>query len=215
MVDSLLRGHTKYYRKKVGGERDFLRRLAAEHQSPDALYVGCSDSRVIPEMLTQSSPGDLFVIRNVANIVPTFENADASVGAALEYAVGHLKVPHIIVCGHYGCGGVKAAVDGLEHVHGMPSLHEWLTPTETTARVVRNTLPADASAEQIWRKAVEANVLEQLEHLATYAVVAKALENDEVELHGWVYDLFSLGLYIYDDETDRFALANDLLKPQE
>jgi len=169
---------------------------------------------VVPEALTQSAPGDLFVIRNIANRVPTFEDADASVGAALEYAVGHLQVPHIIVCGHYGCGGIKAALHGLDHLHGAPSLREWLTPAESMAKVVRNTLPASTPDEQIWRKAVEANVLEQLEHLATYEVVRQALDSDKVELHGWVYDLSTLGLHIYDDDTDRFVPAEAILRQE-
>src|SRR6185503_10892646 len=126
MVAELLRGHAEFQRQYLGDEREFLQTLASKGQSPAALYIGCSDSRVVPEVLTASSPGDLFVVRNVANLVPRLEHADASVGAALEYAVGHLHVPHLIVCGHVGCGGVAAAIQGLEHVTGLPSLREWL-----------------------------------------------------------------------------------------
>ncbi|MCC7541253.1 MAG: carbonic anhydrase, partial [Deltaproteobacteria bacterium] len=111
MSKSLLEGHRFFRTSYVAGERDFLHQLASVGQSPDALYVGCSDSRVVPELLTSSAPGALFVVRNVANLVPSLTHADASVGAALEYAIGHLHVPHVIVCGHLGCGGIGALLD--------------------------------------------------------------------------------------------------------
>ena len=208
MVDSLLHGHRKFVRNKAGNAGTFLQKLASEVQSPSALYVGCSDSRVVPELLTSSAPGELFVVRNVANLVPTFENADSSVGAAIEYAVGHLRVPHVVVCGHYGCGGIHAAVDGLHHVAGMPSLFEWLstvTPAVERARV-------DAKdAEHLWRRSVEESVLTQLDNLSTYPLVAKALAEATIELHGWVYDLYSLQLYVYDPESDAFVPAHEVL----
>ena len=111
MTEALIRGHRKFRQEYANNEREFLKRLASKGQSPNALYIGCSDSRVVPELLTSSSPGEIFVLRNVANLVPVFDHPDSSVGAAIEYAVGHLQVPHIIVCGHYECGGVKAALD--------------------------------------------------------------------------------------------------------
>lgn len=119
MLENFLRGHLKYRRKVLAQERDFLRKLASEGQSPDAMYIGCSDSRVVPEQLTSSSPGEIFVIRNVANMVPPLENADASVGAALDYAVQHLRVEHLIVCGHYGCGGIKGLMTPHPHFTGI------------------------------------------------------------------------------------------------
>lgn len=189
-------------------ERRFLRSLASQGQSPDALYIGCSDSRVVPEILTNSEPGDLFVVRNVANLVPLLEHADASVGAAIEYAVGHLRVGHVIVCGHYGCGGVKATLDGLHHLHGFPSLEEWLTSVVPVAERVRAACDSD---EERWRMAVEENVEEQLQHLMSYPVVSQAIARGEVELHGWVYDLHTLRLSVYDPETDGYRSAEEVL----
>jgi carbonic anhydrase len=222
MVDSLLRGHDRFLRRKLGAERTFLRKLADENQSPAALYIGCSDSRVVPELLTSSSPGELFVVRNVGNLVPTFEHVDSSVGAAIEYAVAHLHVPHIIVCGHYGCGGVRGMLDGGSHLGHLPSLHEWLAgvaPAVARARAQLQTEhAADAEQEEssdrtenLWRRSVEENVVQQLLHLATYPAVRSQIDADLVDLHGWVYDLHSLRLSVYDSEKGSFAPADHLL----
>ena len=227
MVRQLLHGHGRFHEGALGGTIDFLRRLASDGQSPDALYVGCSDSRVVPEVLTASSPGRLFVIRNVANLVPTVDHADASVGAALDYAVVHLKVPHIIVCGHYGCGGVQAVLDGIDHLPApATSLREWLlgvVPAVERARTVgggpgsESAAPKDdppdaadpaARAAAQFRAAVEWNVLVQLSNLATFPLVAEAVASGRLELHGWVYDLYSLQLNVFDPEDGRFESAS-------
>jgi carbonic anhydrase len=206
MVAELLRGHSHFHREYIRHEGAFLRRLASEGQTPDAFFVGCSDSRVVPELLTSSVPGELFVVRNVANLVPSFEHADASVGAALEYAVGVLEVPHLVVCGHDGCGGVEAMLDGGKKLAGMASLEEWLrgvTPAVERAR--------DDDRQRWWRRAVEENVLEQLGNVTTFPLARAALERGALELHGWVYDLGSLSLRVYDAEADSFRPASELL----
>jgi carbonic anhydrase len=199
MTEEFLRGHRKFHREYVADERDFLERLASEGQSPDALYIGCSDSRVVPELLTSSSPGALFVLRNVANLVPTFDDPDSSVGAAIEYAIGHLHVPHIIVCGHYGCGGVKAALDGLDKIRELPSLFEWLSEVRTAAENLDPALESDLR----WRRAVEESVVFQLGNLPSYPAVAHALAAGTLRLHGWVYDIHTCALSVYD--VDRHA----------
>ena len=201
MTEAFLRGHRKFRSEYVAGERAFLEHLASKGQSPDALYIGCSDSRVVPELLTGSSPGALFVVRNVANLVPPFANVDSSVGAALEYAVGHLHVPHVIVCGHYGCGGVKAALEGFHDAHPLPSLVEWLSEVRHVAAKVDPDLSPDAR----WRQAVEESVVAQLGNLPTYPAVAAALAAGTLELHGWVYDLHTCSLAVYNVQTDTFV----------
>ena len=207
MSEEFLRGHRKFHREYVEGEREFLKHLASEGQSPDALYIGCSDSRVVPELLTNSSPGELFVLRNIANLVPTLDDPDSSVGAAIEYAVGHLHVPHIIVCGHYGCGGVKAALDGLDKVRELPSLFEWLSEVRQAAESVDTTL----EPELRWRRAVEESVVFQLGNLPSYPTVATALAAGNLRLHGWVYDLVTCSLSVYDVDKHAFIPATELL----
>lgn len=207
MSQSLIRGHQKFIREYAGDEKEFLLRLASEGQSPDALYIGCSDSRVVPELLTGSSPGALFVLRNIANLVPSFEHPDSSVGAAIEYAVGHLRVAHVIVCGHYGCGGVKAALDGLDKVKGLPSLYEWLSAVRAGVEA------ADPALDEPrrWARAVEESVVSQLGNLPSYPAVALALAEGRLQLHGWVYDPYSLSLSVYDAGRDAFVPAGALL----
>ncbi len=209
MVEDLLRGHHQFLQTYVADELPFLQRLASEGQSPSTLYVGCSDSRVIPELLTQTSPGELFVVRNVANLVPPLEHPDASVGAALEYAVEHLGVQHVIVCGHYGCGGVKAALEGLEPLKGMPSLYEWLGALRPLAERVAGE-PGDFDAR--WRRGVEENVVNQLRNLLSFEGVARRVRAGHLAVHGWVYDVYTADLHVYAPDPARFARARSLLE---
>ena len=208
MVDHLIRGHKAFLQKHVGDEREFLSRLAAEKQCPGALFVGCSDSRVVPELLTTSAPGSLFVVRNIANLIPPYEHPHASVGAALEYAVGQLHVPHLVVCGHYGCGGVGALIDGAEQLENSPSLRSWLQVARPGVEAARE---GKGGAEGWWRRAIEENVIVQLENAVTYPVVRDALERGELALHGWVYDLYSLELRVCDVREGAFSRAAAIL----
>ncbi len=199
-MHKLLTGHATFRREFVAGSGAFLDRLASEHQSPDALFIGCADSRVIPELLTTSAPGELFVVRNVANLVPPAARADSCVGAALEYAVQVLKVQHVVVCGHYGCGGVQAMIDGVDGAR-MPELEVWLKDAAVLNSVARETGtdPADQ-----WKRAVEENVLDQLANLPSYPCIAERLASGAMTLHGWVYDLRGQVL-VYEHSTASFV----------
>jgi carbonic anhydrase len=209
MSEDLIRGHRRFRSAHAAGAGDFLRRLAAEQQSPDALYVGCSDSRIVPELLTSSTPGQLFVIRNIANRVPPRGSAAPSVGAALEYAISRLGIRHVIVCGHDGCGGVQAALDGLHQFADLPALCAWLDDLAEPAARAR---AAGGTAEEIYRRAVEENVIRQLDHLLTFPVVDDALGRGALQLHGWVYDPRTLDLRVYDIASDRFLASDALLR---
>jgi len=206
MVKQLLQGHTQFLERYVHNEREFLQKLASEGQSPGALYVGCSDSRVIPELLTATAPGELFVVRNVANLVPPLEHQDASVGAVLEYGVDVLGVTDVIVCGHYGCGGVLAALRRLEGTEKLPSLREWLQDTVAVAERARSLYPDEASQ---WRAAVELNVLAQIEHLATFEPLRRRFEQGQLHAHAWVYDSHTCDLHVWN--AGEFRLARTLL----
>lgn len=200
-MHKLLTGHATFRREFVAGSREFLDRLASQHQSPDALFIGCADSRVVPELLTSSSPGDLFVVRNVANLVPPAARADSCVGAALEYAVQALGIRHIVVCGHYGCGGVKAMIRGVDGAR-MPELEAWLKDAAILNAAARSSAYADEQTH--WQRAVEENVLDQLANLPSYPCVKALLDAGELTLHGWVYDLRG-DLGVYDHAQQRFV----------
>jgi carbonic anhydrase len=208
MPEHLLHGYVRFRHAYFAGERKFLKRLATEGQNPSTLYIGCSDSRVIPELMTSAKPGDLFVVRNIANQAPPLENADASVGAAIDYAVAHLKVPHLVVCGHYGCGGVKAVMGGRDQLRDLPSLHEWLGGVVPAVERVRAT---GLDGEAAFRAAVEENVLLQLDRVLTYGAVQRALTAGALALHGWAYDILTSRLHVYDVEQDAFTDATKLL----
>jgi carbonic anhydrase len=203
MTEQFLRGHSQFARRYFT-EREYFSNLAKK-QAPRALYIGCSDSRVVPELLTSSGPGDLFVLRNIANHVPTLDHPDASVGAAIDYAVAHLGVPDIIVCGHTGCGGVKAALDELEGIGPQtPSLREWL---EGLLPATRKAKTAGRASEETFRAAVEENVLLALENLLTYPSVRARLDDGTVRLHGWVYDMGALTLRVFDPDREAFVAS--------
>lgn len=205
MVEELLAGHGRFRAEYATAERAFLRRLAEEGQRPSALFIGCSDSRVIPELLTDAAPGELFVVRNVANHVPTHDDPDRSIGAAIEFAVGQLGVRDVIVCGHDGCGGVKAALDGMSSIKPDSELAGWLNgllPAVARAR----TFDPDPSTQ--FRRAVEENVLEGIANLMTMPTVAASAAAGDVRLHGWVYGLHEATLRVYDAEQDEFVGAD-------
>ena len=207
MVEELLAGHGRFRAEYAAQERAFLAHLAAAGQRPSALFIGCSDSRVIPELLTSAAPGELFVVRNVANIVPAGEQQDRSIAAAIEFAVGQLGVHEVIVCGHDRCGGVMAAFDGFPGIEPDSVLAGWLRsllPAITRARA--NELDPDAQL----RLAVEENVLEGIANLVTIPAVATALRAGRLRLHGWVYDLHDATLRVYDAPQDAFVVQGDV-----
>ena len=204
MVEELLAGHGRFRAEYATAEREFLVRLAEQGQRPSALFVGCSDSRVIPELLTDAAPGELFVVRNVANHVPVHDDPDRSIGAAIEFAVGQLGVQEIIVCGHDGCGGVQAAMDGLPGIEPDSELAAWLhglLPAIARARA----FDPDPSVQ--FRRAVEENVLEGIANLMTMPAVAASVAARQLRLHGWVYGLHEATLRVYDAEQDGFVDA--------
>jgi carbonic anhydrase len=201
--------HELFQRAYAGHEREFLEDLVAHGQHPLAFYLGCSDSRVIPEVLTHAVPGELFVVRNVANLLPPVERRIVSAGAALEYAVGHLHVRHLIVCGHDLCGGVRAALDGGVDNVAYPALGEWL---EGLTPVVERTRSVPEEGGRRWRRTVEENVLEQLSNAVGYPAVARAIEAGEIALHGWVFDLETGALRVYHREAEGFVNAASLLE---
>jgi carbonic anhydrase len=203
----LLSGHAHFRSEYFAGESAYLRHLAATGQTPRAMYVGCSDSRVIPELLTSSRPGELFVVRNVGNLIPPFGHHYVSVGAAMEFAIERLGVRHLIVCGHDGCGGVRAALDGVERVADLPSLHQWLAAAVPAAERARGLGLDD---EDTFRAAVETNVLYQMDNVITYPSVERALRDNRLSLHGWVYDLAEGALRVFDVAREEFVPSDQV-----
>jgi carbonic anhydrase len=198
--DTLLQQSHEFRTAFFEKEGELLGQLARQGQRPQVMFIGCSDSRVIPERLIGARPGELFVLRNIANIIPPFGTAHESTGAALEYAVNHLKVGHVVVCGHTDCGGLKALDGHLDRL-AEPSLAAWVKfAREAQTRVDRGSVePARRH-----RAIAEQNVILQLEHAAGYPAVYKALKENRLELHGWLFDLHAPSVYAYHPDTGQF-----------
>jgi carbonic anhydrase len=180
--EKLLLENKAWALEKVQEDPDFFRRLA-NLQTPEFLWIGCSDSRVPANEITGTQPGEIFVHRNVANMVV---HTDLNLLTVLDYAVTHLKVQHIIVCGHYGCGGVKAA---MTH-HNMGIINKWLRNIKDVYRFHRELVDAVADEEAKTDLMVELNVREQVMNLAKTSIIQKAWKSDNrPNLHGWVYGL--------------------------
>jgi carbonic anhydrase len=160
----------------------FFKRLSSQ-QSPEFLWIGCSDSRVPADKITGTEPGEIFVHRNIANLVV---NTDINMLSVLQYAVEVLKVKHVIVCGHYGCGGIKAAMGN----HHFGIINHWLKNIKDVYRMHREDVDALATEEERVNKLIELNVVEQVFNLAKTSIIQTAWKNDQrPHLHGWVYGL--------------------------
>ncbi len=168
--------------------QDFAR-LAATGQDPAALFITCADSRVSPELITGAAPGDLFVCRNIGNLVPAYGEMPGGVSAVVEFAVSALHVPHIIVCGHSDCGAMQALCDPGKHdLGGMPTVKSWLRNAEAAESVVR-AIAGDLPEADMLAALVRQNVALQLQHLRTHPAVAAALARRRIRLHGWIFDI--------------------------
>ena len=181
--EKLLLENKAWAAEKVAEDPNYFDRLLG-NQTPEFLWIGCSDSRVPSNEITGTQPGELFVHRNIANLVV---NTDVNLLAVLDYAVSHLKVKHIIVCGHYGCGGIKAAAAKQDF---KPVLNMWLRNIKDVIRHHRDELESIADEEHRNNRLVELNVQEQVYNLAKTTIIQRTWKKEKrPDLHGWVYSL--------------------------
>ncbi len=180
--EKLLLENKAWAAEKLHDDPKYFQRMAVD-QTPEFLWIGCSDSRVPAEDVTGVQPGEIFVHRNIANMVV---HTDLNLLSVLEYAVNHLKVKHVIVCGHYGCGGVKAAMTQ----HNLGIINKWLRNIKDVYRIHRREINEIADVEQRTNRLVELNVMEQVMNLAKTSIVQSAWKKEQrPHLHGWVYGL--------------------------
>lgn len=181
--ERLLIENKAWAKSKLISDKDYFNRLA-HLQTPEFLWIGCSDSRVPANEITGTQPGEIFVHRNVANMVV---NTDVNLLSVLDYAVNHLKVKHVIVCGHYGCGGIKAAATKTDYKY---VLNMWLRGIKDVYRIHREELDAIDNQENRNDRLVELNVQEQVQNLAKTSIIQRAWKLEQrPDLHGWVYGL--------------------------
>ncbi len=215
-IQTLITGHEKFI-KDFNQHRSAWLRLVDEGQQPRFLWIGCSDSRIIPEQITGARPGELFVLRNIGNVVPPYGTSGDAAAAVLEFAVRDLAVEHTIVCGHTFCGGIEAALDqgsrnSTSHIARWVS---WIQPAvyQVEARGI--------AQEARWLETAKANVLQQCQNVKSYPVVGQALKEGRLTVHGWLFDLESGSLLAFDDESATWrpiisdAQSGEAARPEE
>lgn len=180
-IEKIFANNKNWIKSKIEPDENYFNNLATG-QAPDILYIGCSDSRVTAEDMMGAQPGEIFVHRNIANMVP---NNDLNVTSVINYAVNHLKVSHIVVCGHYYCGGVKAAMQSSD----LGLLNLWLDDIKDVYRLHKKELNAIASEEERYKRLVELNVEEQCINILKISEVQTALRERGLKVHGWVFDI--------------------------
>ncbi|MBC9797335.1 carbonic anhydrase [Sinomicrobium weinanense] len=201
-LTKVFENNEKWIARKLEADPDYFKNLS-KGQSPEILYIGCSDSRVTAEDLMGAQPGEVFVHRNIANMVTSI---DLNVMSVLNYAVNHLKVKHVVVCGHYFCGGVKAAMQAED----LGILNPWLRNIRDVYRLHEKELNAIADETERYNRLVELNVQEQCINLIKTAAVQKAYKERGLKVHGWVFDIHSGKLI--DLKIDFDSLLKDIMQ---
>jgi carbonic anhydrase len=210
-MQKLVQGIHHFQAHIFGPHRELFERLA-DGQHPDALFITCSDSRIVPNLITQTDPGELFVLRNAGNLIPPHGAANGGEGATIEFAVSALGVKDVIICGHSSCGAMKGLLEP-EQIRDLPSVRSWLSHAEATRQIIKDKY-RDLTNSALLTATVEENVLVQLENLRTHPAVAAGLSRGKLKLHGWVYKIETGQVFAYDPEREQFLpLEEATLEP--
>ena len=200
-MERLIEGYKRFLAETFPGKRDQFH-LLADGQQPDCLFLTCADSRIVPDLILQTQPGDLFICRNAGNVIPRAGEPAGGVSATIEYAVQVLRVRHIIVCGHSDCGIIRALMtpDALD---GLPSVRDWLQHVEPAWEYV-DELERNGGELTRHTALARANVLAQLDNLRTHAFVQQAMAEGRLALVGWYYDILTGRIEQYVEKQRRF-----------
>jgi carbonic anhydrase len=198
LVEGVHTFHTRYF----ASHRALFRRLAERGQHPETAFITCSDSRVVPNLITSTEPGELFIVRNLGNIVPHV-TLPGGTAAAIEYAIEVLCVGNVIVCGHTGCGAIESALEP-ERTKNLPFVKKWLAQTERLRAIVSERY-ANLEGEARMTAAVEENVLVQLENLRAFPCVGQRLDRGELRLSGWIFQIATGEVFEFDPSVGQFA----------
>jgi carbonic anhydrase len=204
-MQQLIDGVHKFRQDEFGRYKTLFKKLSRVGQNPHTLFITCCDSRVLAELITNSQPGDLFVVKNIGNIVPPFSAVGTtnSTAAAIEFAVQTLGVNDIVVCGHSQCGAMTALLEGIQDEAAMPHLIDWLAVAGPVRDVIQKKYWHLKEEDQCTTAAQE-NVLFSIENLHTYPCVVKKLEEKTLRLHGWFFKIASAELFAYDPVKKQF-----------
>ncbi len=207
-MQKLVRGTHTFLANYFATHRALFEQLATNGQRPETLFITCSDSRVVPTLITGAAPGELFIIRNVGNIVPSAPRGlMGGVAAAIEYAVRVLEIENLIVCGHTDCGAVDAIMHPERAAH-LRYVQPWLAESERILQILAERYPdLDGEARRV--AAVEENVLVQLENLRTFDFIADRLDSGALKMNGWVFKIATGEVFDYDPIVEQFVLLAD------
>jgi carbonic anhydrase len=200
-MQKLVKGIHSFRNGYFASHRQLFEQLATSGQHPETLFITCSDSRVVPNLITNAAPGELFIIRNVGNVVPRTD-LPGGTAAAIQYAIEVLKVENVIICGHTQCGAMQAILNP-ERLEKLAYVKRWLAQTDRVRQVIEERY-AHLGAEARVTAAVQENVLTQLENLREYPFIAERLESNSLRISGWVFDISAGNIWDYDPEASEF-----------
>jgi carbonic anhydrase len=208
--DKLIHGVHQFRTTIYPQRKELYEASVRDGQSPHALFITCADSRIDPELLTQSGHGDIFVLRNIGNMVPSYGEMLGGVSSVIEYAVTGLNVDQVVICGHSDCGAVKGLLDPTL-VSEMPTVRSWLRNGEAALKIANARARAENDAIRL-SALVEENVLLQLRHLQTHPSVAGRLADRTLIVSGWIYEIALGTVRIYNEQQDAFLPSDSYLK---
>ena len=201
-MQKLVQGIHQFQTKIFGTHRALFEQLDREGQAPETLFITCSDSRISPNLITQTQPGELFILRNIGNLVPPYETMGGT-AAGIEFAVASLQVKDIIVCGHSNCGAMKALLEPAQ-TGEMPATRAWLAHARTTERIMWESY-GHLQGSDLLHATVEENVLVQVDNLRRHPVVAKGVACGTLRLHAWVYKIETGEVFAFDPQRGQYA----------
>lgn len=201
-MQKLVQGIHQFQTRIFGTHRELFERLDREGQAPETLFITCSDSRISPNLITQTQPGELFILRNVGNLVPSYETM-GSTAAGIEFAVGSLQVKDIIVCGHSNCGAMRALLEP-ERTGELPATRAWLAHARATERIMWESY-GHLKGSDLVHATVEENVLVQMDNLRRHPLVAKGVANGMLRLHAWVYKIETGEVFAFDPARGQYT----------
>lgn len=208
-MEKLLAGVHHFQDEIFTDHKVLFEHLSSQGQRPETLFITCADSRINPNLLTQTDPGELFILRNAGNIVPPYTAAGGGEAATIEFAIATLNIRDIIICGHSHCGAMKGLLhpEGLEE--NLPAVASWLKNCESVRRILKENYPGESDEKKLLNIATQENVLVQLEHLRTHPTVMARIQRKQLKVHGWIYKIETGDVFMYDRENGQFNRLTD------
>lgn len=201
-MENLIKGHRRFLSDAFPGRQDQFH-LLAEGQAPETLFITCADSRIVPDLILQTQPGDLFICRNAGNVIPRAGEPAGGVSATIEYAVEVLRVRNLIVCGHSDCGVIRALMAAPETLDGLVNVRGWLHHVEPAWRYLDEVQHRESDLNR-QTALTHANILVQLDNLRTHEFIAAAVKEGRLHVYGWYYDILTGRIEQYSEATGRF-----------